>query len=87
MGQVVIPLPPTNHIVITNRPAHVVAVTNIVLTWGYTDAWFEVDSSTDLLHWSFETNVPIQRTNWIFKTTGMPFKFYRMKTSLNTNTQ
>ena len=89
MGQVVVPLPPipTNHIAITNRPAHLVVVTNIVLMWEYDDAWFEVDSSTDMIHWSFETNVPIQRTNWVFKTTGAPFKFYRMKTLLNTNTQ
>lgn len=81
-----LPAIPTNHIAITNRPAHVVAVTNIVLTWQYTDAWFEVDSSTDMINWYWKTNVPIQATHVVIPIIG-PFEFYKVKTLLNTNTQ
>jgi len=62
------------------RPAPVVH-TNLLLVWDwYTNVWFRIDRSRDLVHWQINyATVPIDRTNVVVPMDG-PQAFYRMCT-------
>ncbi len=81
------PVPPT----ITNRVAHLpipyhqVAVTNIELRWDkYTNAWFTIWGTTNMVDWYPVTNVFIGATNQFIPITK-PNEFFRIETSVNIN--
>jgi len=62
------------------RPAPVVH-TNLLLCWDrYTNVWFRIDRSTDLVHWQINyATVPVDRTSLVVPMDG-PQAFYRMCT-------
>jgi len=75
------PLPElsTNWIVRVSTNA-VAARTNSALCWdAYTNVWFNLEVSTNLVDWCFFTNVPVWKTNLIVSTTE-PVQFFRIKT-------
>lgn len=69
-------------------PANVVPVTDIVVSWQpYTNAWFELQGSTNLVDWYFKTNMPIWTTNiTIPKSQTLPMEVFRAKTMINVST-
>lgn len=62
-------------------PLNQVARTNITLAFDpYTNIWFEVDGSTDLVNWYWKTNIPVWQTNITFPM-NQNQEFYRILTT------